>query len=493
MGFFQHMQKGPFGVHQGAQADRACIAHNYYTESMNLFLPRVNETRDQTGIIGCELPIVNYTAAIIYKIFGFNDSYYRVMMWLLMAFGLYAVFSIFRLYGLSNALSLLFSYLWYCSPILMFYTPSYLPDTASLSINLIALYFLLKYIKTGHTKKGLIGFASFSCLAMLIKVTSVILPIAVLAIIAFSSVFKDKDLSIKLDNKRNWIIGILSAFGIAIIWYQYSAYLNVKHETSLFHLNGRWATSIDQFKEYWHAFSSNWLGLIYKKWMLVTILVIYIILLVKYYKRNLALALLSLLYVLGSISFFVLQQAQFRHHDYYLITLFPSLLLMLLFVVTTIKNLKWGFVSKGLLILLASVFLFISYSFGKQHLKSRYTPNDYWEQSFFYEEDFEEVEKIKKEHNITRAEKVFVAYDLNPNVVLYFCDLKGYKIAPDFSQEHLNYLYRLQKPRILIVNDSAYLDHHPKELNIHFKEIAKTKTMTFYELDYSDFEKTNKE
>ena len=492
MGFFQHMKKGPFGVHQGAQADRACIARNYYEENMNLFLPRVNETRGQSGIVGCELPLVNYITAVSYKAFGFNDRYYRVIMWIIIAFGLYSVFAIFTLFGFNKILGLLLSFGWYYSPILLFYTPNYLPDTASLSFNLMALYQFFLYLKKDKTKKRIILFSVFIGLAALIKVTSLILPIAVIIILALGKYLRKYE-PINLTNPKKLGLGIIVSIGVAFTWYKYSAYLNVKHDTSLFFLEGKWAHSIGEFKTYWHAFTSNWLGLIYEKWALSTILIIYIILLIRSYKRNIYLALLSLLYILGTISFFLLMAEQFKYHDYYLITLYPCILLALLYIAVTIKNYERTFLLKNIAVIAAIFFFFNNYALGKDHLKSRYKKGDYWEQSFFYEEDFKEVEKIKKKFNITREEKTFVAYDLNPNVVLYFANLKGYRIAPDFSQEHLTNMFSIEKPRILIINDSNYLNHHPKNLNIGFKKIAKTPTMTFYELDYSKFnEGTNK-
>ena len=98
-----------------------------------------------------------------------------------------------------------------------------------------------------------------------------------------------------------------------------------------------------------------------------------------------------------------------------------------------------------------------------------------------------EIESIKETHNITNKDIVAFAYDLNPNVALYYTRLKGFRIAPDFTQEHLTNIYTEKMPRILIVNSPDYLGkHHPKDLHIDFKVIAKTPTLVFYELDYSN-------
>ena len=56
-----------FGMHQGAQADRASVAWNFWYESMNFFEPRVMENRAAEGIAGMEFPIIPYLVALLYK------------------------------------------------------------------------------------------------------------------------------------------------------------------------------------------------------------------------------------------------------------------------------------------------------------------------------------------------------------------------------------------------------------------------------------------
>ncbi len=70
LGFYTMLTKRPQSVHQWAQCDRASVALNYAQESMNLFLPRVHDMNNRTGITGMEFPLMNYLAAILYKFFG---------------------------------------------------------------------------------------------------------------------------------------------------------------------------------------------------------------------------------------------------------------------------------------------------------------------------------------------------------------------------------------------------------------------------------------
>ena len=87
-GLVEYLEYGPFGMHQGAQADRASIAFNYARESMNFLEPRVMENRSMHGITGMEFPIVAYATALLYKIFDYNPFFYRLIEALLfLAFG----------------------------------------------------------------------------------------------------------------------------------------------------------------------------------------------------------------------------------------------------------------------------------------------------------------------------------------------------------------------------------------------------------------------
>src|SRR5688572_25745636 len=86
-GIWKYLSEPPVGIHQGAQCDRASVAWNYYHYSMNFFEPRIMENRLNYGVAGMEFPIVNYTAAILYKVFGPNEILYRLLVFFIVSFG----------------------------------------------------------------------------------------------------------------------------------------------------------------------------------------------------------------------------------------------------------------------------------------------------------------------------------------------------------------------------------------------------------------------
>jgi hypothetical protein len=77
LGIYDHIEKRPCSVHIWAQCARASVALNYYKTDMNFFKPHIHKYLNGEGITGLEFPLVNYIPAVLYKLFGFNEAYYR--------------------------------------------------------------------------------------------------------------------------------------------------------------------------------------------------------------------------------------------------------------------------------------------------------------------------------------------------------------------------------------------------------------------------------
>ena len=144
-GLYQYIEHGPFGMHQGAQADRASIALNYAHESMNFLKPRVMENRSMNGITGMEFPIIAYAVAFFYNIFEYNPFFYRLIEALLFLAGQYAAWKIAGFFITKITHRILFHILWVSSPILIFYSNNFLPEVPALSLSLLAWYQFFRY------------------------------------------------------------------------------------------------------------------------------------------------------------------------------------------------------------------------------------------------------------------------------------------------------------------------------------------------------------
>ena len=84
----------PSSIHQWRQADCLSIAKNYYEEGMNFFQPKIHFQGPKEGKAVSEFPILNFTAAYLWKIFGEHEYLYRLLGYVIY---LTAIFFLFNL------------------------------------------------------------------------------------------------------------------------------------------------------------------------------------------------------------------------------------------------------------------------------------------------------------------------------------------------------------------------------------------------------------
>ena len=144
LGWLEYIGLPPIGMHQGAQADRASIALNYYQESRNFFEPRVMENRAFQGVTGLEFPIIQYLVSFLYDLFGFHDSIYRIVVGIISMFGLWAVWNILGQITQKQSHRVLLWVLWASSPIFVFYQWNFLPDIPSLSLTMLGWWYFIQ-------------------------------------------------------------------------------------------------------------------------------------------------------------------------------------------------------------------------------------------------------------------------------------------------------------------------------------------------------------
>ena len=107
---------------------------------MNFFKPKINRFIEGEGVTGCEFPIIYYTVAILYKIFGFNEIFFKLIGILLYVFGSIAFLKIIKMHLQNSILSILVYGSAFLSPILFYYMNGYNPDMPSLFLTLISFH-----------------------------------------------------------------------------------------------------------------------------------------------------------------------------------------------------------------------------------------------------------------------------------------------------------------------------------------------------------------
>ena len=171
IGIYQYIRERPCSIHSSAQCQRASVAMNYYNVSMNFFEPRIQRFNNDDGITGLEFPIIYYTAAMLYKIFGFHDFYLRIISLIIISSGLIFFFILTNRFIKNTILSTIIVSAVILSPVLMFYSANFMPDAPGLGFTLIAWFFFFRFLDTDKNRH-LNLFVFFGTMGALIKAVS---------------------------------------------------------------------------------------------------------------------------------------------------------------------------------------------------------------------------------------------------------------------------------------------------------------------------------
>lgn len=215
------IQRRPVGEHGWAQIDRASMALSYYMDQPSFWLPRCHRAhRNPEGITAGEFPLIPYTVSKLYNLFGFHEWIHRVFILCLSITGyIFAFLLVERLIKNSITASLI-ALCWISSPNIVYYSISFLPDVASLSMLTISIYFLIGFQKPAWWNYLLV--AVFLSLAGLLKLSALLPGIAVAMLYFFlhsrNNLF---DWKLKLQFFAAIAIPLISCFA----WTMYARHL----------------------------------------------------------------------------------------------------------------------------------------------------------------------------------------------------------------------------------------------------------------------------
>ena len=485
-GVFQHFHKLPMGVHQSAQCDRASLAQNYFYGGMHFFYPEVNENRCIDGIVSCELPLPSFLAACAYKLLGYDEFYFRLITYLFFSLGMFALFLLFnsRINKISSMALVLILQL---SPILLFYGANFIPDTCSLGLALIAWYsFFKRHIQ--HTYEPNSKSLSLQIIFILslgfsvaIKTTSLIQFISMSGLLVLSYL---PFLKIKIEQRKSLLISLLLSFCIPLLWYLWSKYLSLTHNSQYFMMSLPHSESWDKYFEAWAVYLANWppQALSYPLIYIAVSLWFITLFLKKFIQRELYY--LSVFNSFGSLLFLFLMIEQFKYHDYYFICLFPAFALNWLALSDAVKKLPknfwWFKIAIFIAVLIALNFQFYN---GRKNLEERYTEGNYWEQSHHRSIDIDSFRLKVNALGINRNNCVLVGYDPSPNNLLYLLHLRGHRLSKDHDQNRINDVLNSSHPQYFISNDTA-LSRQLKASAFQTKLELKYKYLELYKINY---------
>jgi 4-amino-4-deoxy-L-arabinose transferase-like glycosyltransferase len=422
LGVFNTILLRPQSIHQWAQCDRASVALNYAQESMNFFLPRVHNLDNGTGITGLEFPIVNYSVACLYKIFGFHEMIYRMFVLIIYSTGLYYAFLIAKKFLHNFYFSIGVVLLFACSPLLAYYSSNFLPEPVSLGLIFIAWYYLIKSISLNNTKNHLMLWAIFFCLAALIKVSALINLPAMLAYFYFNQQHGSR-----IKKSLPFFVYAILSVGLVFSWYRYAMYLSDIQHSEMFLLQSRPPQSVKEFLEVWDEVYRVWWERVYENIILFILLGSLFVYSLFFKRRDKILSIISISLLFSVAGFLYFMWLQLQHHDYYLIPLYILIFFLMLLSIEFLKKLLWRWNSLLISLILISGISF-QFAMAKNHVRTSYKI-DSWKYGSAHFNNYFDFESTLEVVGVAKKDKVISIFDHSPEISLYLLNRKGVTVA----------------------------------------------------------------
>lgn len=416
----------PDGQHAWAQSDRLSLAHCFYEDLSTFFYPRSYHIASMDRIVGVELPLQSYLAALLAQPFGKGavSPIFRLIDILISLVGLFSLFAIGLRYLRFKWLAYIPALFLWTSPIFVFYSGTYLPDTASVGFIFPAAFFLICFWEDGHFRYAWWSLL-FISLAFFIKMSSGGYWVTTVLLLGLGWI-----------KHRKWVGTHFILFGTtvvlvglsAIFYLQHVNYLNTHYFSKVFLSAPKPITG--SFVEQWNFALSNWkrweydyLTRLHQWWILLAALFsIYAI-----FRKSIRWKIwhgMGLGWLFAAFVGYYFMAEQFYHHDYYFNTcLVPITAWLVLSLCLGIDSLKLRVVSVVAVLSILAVFPDF---YNTLQQKAKATSG-----AWFTKADFSQLTIPKDATVLLQTESYPAAFNLS----LIYIDRYGFPFGiPDFEK-----------------------------------------------------------
>ncbi len=192
------------------ECDYAAVAKNYYEEGMTLWSPRIDWRGTGPGYAEMEFPVFPWATAVLYKIFGYNEVFGRILAYFFSLLTLLLFFLLAR-YLLPETGAAVASLFFVLSPLAVRVSNSLQPEGLMILSYIAAVYAFLRWLD-GSKWIWFVIAAGATALSVLVKIPSAHIGILFLALILQKKGTKE------LLKKRVWLFGLLALLP-GLIWY----------------------------------------------------------------------------------------------------------------------------------------------------------------------------------------------------------------------------------------------------------------------------------
>ncbi len=476
-GIFDTMDRGPYSRHQWRQADCLSITQHYYQDNLPFLEPEIHwRGNGESGKTISEFPILYYSVAKIWQVTGKHYWIYRGISFLIMAIGLFYLKKLAQRILKDDFWSIFVPLLLFSSPILAYYSNSFMMNSNAFGLVLIGAYHYHRH-RTEKSFKHLVYACTLFLFAGLLKITALLIFFGVGAIFLYEMFWKERSL------KQRWkeLLPYAGTLILILAWYSYAGAYNAKNMSMVF-LQGLlpiWDLDWDDIYLNWKLLNSDLKPAYFNVPALTLLGIIFIGMLINFKKANRYLMALSVLITIGMIGYILLFFQVFNVHEYYLTNLLIFIplisLLFLDFLKThfeTIFNSRsvkiTASIALAFLIYSAAVKTVVKYDIGKKWAKNSFVLDKnevtFWE---WYHWDYantlkelETIESVFKKAGVQLNDKVISMPDGSINISLYLMNRNGYS---DYSLNRFPRSERIERAKkwgakYLIISNNDLLE-----------------------------------
>lgn len=480
----------PGSIHQWRQTDCLSIAKNYYEEGMHFFSPKIHYQGPVGGKAVSEFPILNYTAACLWKIFGEHEFIYRLLEYFIFLTGIFTLYNTMLRFYRSEWLAFFTAGFFLTSPLLTYYSLNFIADVPALSIGIICYCLFFRFYRSKQLKFFYLSLL-FGTLAVLMK-ASALIGISVLLFFTLIDIFRLNKYfgAERLFEKRvaplvTLILAVLCVFG----WYKFALAYNDNNNNNIFLLTVLpfWEMEEEQMIYNLKILFNNLFPVFLNKPMFFLFMGLVIYVIAKFRKLD---SLLKFSFIFSGLFFifYLLFFFQvFSVHDYYLNNLMIFPVITFLCFAHIISQTDFLETNKSFVRLFVICVLLFNAMHSAAIYRLRTVDDDKLTHWFpFISEDegklakylfwiygndikkLEELTPALRSHGVTREDFVLSIPDQSFDISLYFMDQKGYTISRDHLMNDTTVADRFLKKNIkyLVISDTTL------KQQIAFKRIA---------------------
>ena len=421
--------KRPQSTHKWRQSDCASIALNYYQDGMNFLTPETHNLTSDGGTSGkccaSEIPILYYSVASLYKVFGYNEFIYRIFNTLLFFLGLFYLFKLMHYLLKDNFWAIALSILFFTSPLLVYYGNNYLSNSSSLAFSIIAWYYFIRFYFESKPKLFYTSMVVI-LLAGAFKVTGLFSLFAIggiylIELLGLKRFKEDRKLFTK---PFLYLLPIISIFLIIGLWLVYAHSYNQTHDCTYFSTTifPIWELNSIEIDGVLSNIKKVWLDEYFHKSVILFIIMCFLFI-IAFFRKNTDLLIYGVLFILAEVIFYILLQFwTFADHDYYVIDVYilPILIVISAFVILK-KHSNKLFNAKIFKIAFA-IFLLFNINYAHQKINNRY---DGWMNDFPERKDIYSISPYLRQIGISPNDTIISIPD-GSHVSLYLMNQKGW-------------------------------------------------------------------